>query len=67
MKSQTGRTRAHDPSEKQYYEEFAESRVLFDSRPDTGLWSQQLAETGARTHIENVGGWMKQCLAPEFS
>ena len=67
MKSQTGRTRAHDPSEKQYYEEYAKSRVLFDSHADTGLWSQQLSETGAKTHLENVGSWMKQCLAPEFS
>lgn len=67
MKAQTGRTRAHDPSEKRYYEEYAESRVLFNSQSDTGLWSQQLSGTGARTHIENVGTWMKQCLAPDFS
>lgn len=66
MKSQTGRTRAHDPSEKQYYEEYADSRILFESHPDTGLWSQQLAEPGAMAHVENVGSWMKQCLAPEF-
>lgn len=65
MKSQTGRTRAHDPSEKQYYEEYAESRVLFDSLADTGLWSQQLSEAGLTTHIENVGNWMAKSLAPE--
>jgi acetyl esterase/lipase len=67
MKSQTGRTRAHDPSEKQYYEEYAESRVLFDSHPDTGLWSEQLSEPEGTTNIKNAGSWMKQCLAPEFS
>ncbi|KAF3037112.1 hypothetical protein E8E12_006842 [Didymella heteroderae] len=67
MKSQTGRTRAHDPSEKQYYDEYATSKVLFHSLPDTGLWSQQLSETAGTTRIENVGSWMKHCLAPEFS
>lgn len=67
MKSQTGRTRAHDPSEKQYYEEYAGSRVLFETHPDTGLWSQLVRETQARRHIEGIGSWMKQCLAPEFS
>lgn len=64
MKSQTGRTKAHDPSEKQYYEEYAQERVLFESLPDTGLWSQQYT-TDRRVHIENVGSWMKQYLAPE--
>jgi acetyl esterase/lipase len=67
MKSQTGRTRAHDPTEKQYYEEYAQERVTFDSRTDTGLWSQQALTAGPQEHIENVGSWMKRCLAPEFS
>lgn len=67
MKSQTGRTRAHDPAEKQYYEEYAQERVLFDVHSDTGLWSQQIHTTAQRKHIENIGSWMRQRLAPEFS
>lgn len=67
LKSQTGRTRAHDPAEKRYYEEYAESRVCFESRADTGLWSQQLSEGGGTAHVDSVGAWMKQRLAPEFS
>ena len=67
MKSQTGRTRAHDPVEKQYYEEYAEERVLFDAQTDTGLWTEQNFNAERPTHIENVGTWMKQCLSPEFT
>lgn len=67
MKSQTGRTRAHDPAEKQYYEEYAQERVLFDVHSDTGLWSQQIHTTAQRKHIENIGSWMRQRLAPGFS
>ncbi|KAF1925088.1 alpha/beta-hydrolase [Didymella exigua CBS 183.55] len=67
MKSQTGRTRAHEPLEKQYYAEYAESRVLFDSHAESGLWSRQLSEAGGPSQVADIGSWMKQCLAPEFS
>lgn len=65
MKAQTGRLRAVDPSEKRYYEEYAESRVTFEAHADTGLWSQQVVNAGTTAHIEDVGSWMQQCLAPE--
>lgn len=64
MKSQTGRTRAHDPTEKQYYEEYAQGRVQFDSLPEAGLWTQQLIAAKSSQHIMNVGTWMKHCLSP---
>ncbi|KAJ4345971.1 hypothetical protein N0V95_005836 [Ascochyta clinopodiicola] len=63
MKTQTGRTRAHDATEKQYYDEFAQERVHFDSHSDTGLWSEQQPTAERQTHIEGVGAWMKQQLA----
>jgi hypothetical protein len=66
MKSQTGRTRAHGPDEKKFYEEYAEERVLFNAHSDTGLWTQQHLGSKGLPHIENIGSWMKQCLAPEF-
>ena len=65
MKSQTGRTRAHDPTEKQYYDEYARERVLFNSHPDMGLWTQQQLDTDQQTHVQDIGSWMKQCLAPD--
>ena len=65
MKAQTGRLRAVDPSEKRYYEEYAESRVTFEAHADTGLWSQQVVNAGTTAHIEDVCSWMQQCLAPE--
>jgi hypothetical protein len=67
LKSQSGRTRWHDPAEKQYYEDYAQERVQFNSCSDTGLWSQQKGDTKRQTHINNVGSWMKQCLSPDFS
>ncbi|UPX20590.1 uncharacterized protein EKO05_0010818 [Ascochyta rabiei] len=67
MKAQTGRSRAHDATEKQYYDEYAQERVHFDSRSDTGLWSEQQPTTQRQKHIEDVGAWMKRHLAPEFS
>ncbi|KAF9697600.1 hypothetical protein EKO04_004254 [Ascochyta lentis] len=65
MKAQTGRTRPHDPAEKQYYDEYAQERVLFDSHSDTGLWSEQQPTPAYQTRIEEVGAWMKQRLAPD--
>lgn|SRR5690242_2485923 len=67
MKSQTGRTRAHDPSEKRYYEEFAEKRVRFETQPETGLWTQQLLGGQGSRRIEDIGTWMKHCLSPEHA
>lgn len=65
MKSQTGRIRAHDPAEKQYYEEYAEERVLFSPHSDIGLWSQQHLGTERQARVEDVGSWIKQRLAPD--
>ncbi|KAJ4983664.1 hypothetical protein SVAN01_10822 [Stagonosporopsis vannaccii] len=65
IKSHTGRTRAHDPLEKQYYDEYAEGRVRFQSQLDTGLWTQQLLGAQGSHHIEDVATWMKHCLCPE--
>lgn len=65
IKSQTGRTRAHDSSEKRYYEEYAESRVIFNSQADTGLWTQDVFNRTNLTRVGDAGRWMKNCLAPE--
>lgn len=67
LKSQTGRIRAHDPTEKQYYNDYAESRVLLTSQPDTGLWTQQVLDKKSPGRVAEVGSWMKQCLAPEHA
>jgi acetyl esterase/lipase len=67
MKAQTGRTRTTDPAEKQYYDEFVEERVRFNSLPDVGLWSQEQHDTERSAHVRDVGTWMKQHLAPESS
>lgn len=66
MKSQTGRTRAHDPTEKQYYDDYAQGRVLFNSHPDTGLWSQEQLDTYRQARVHGIGSWLKQHLAPNF-
>ncbi|KAH6629285.1 Alpha/Beta hydrolase protein [Boeremia exigua] len=65
VKSQTGRTKAHDPTEKQYYEEYAEERVQFDSFADAGLWSEQQLSAEGSKHIESIGSWMKHNMSPE--
>lgn len=67
MKSQTGRTRAHDPTEKQHYEEYAEERVRFGLQTETGLWTQQLLGAEGSRHITDMGTWMKDRLSPEHA
>ncbi|KAF2029809.1 alpha/beta-hydrolase [Setomelanomma holmii] len=56
LKFHAGRTRWHDTTEKQMYEEAAEDRVRFESHPGLGLWS------GSVQRMQEVGSWMKECL-----
>ncbi|KAF2995391.1 hypothetical protein E8E13_004357 [Curvularia kusanoi] len=74
MKSATGRTRAHDSAEKQFYEDYAEERVAFASlEGGVGLWTMQQqafgigngngnGDKGSSTGVGEVGAWMKQQL-----
>jgi hypothetical protein len=67
LKSQSGRSRWHDASEKEMYEEYAEQRVHTSTYLGTALWSQHHDNPSWKAHIEIVGSWMKHRLAPEFT
>tara|TARA_R110002003_G_scaffold3_13_gene68 strand:- start:13637 stop:14788 length:1152 start_codon:yes stop_codon:yes gene_type:complete len=62
LKSHAGRTRWHDATEKQMYEEAAEERVHLIERPGAGLWTRQNGNTDWTRHIHEMGSWMKHNL-----
>lgn len=67
LKSHAGRSRWHDISEKNMYEEYAEQRVQTMTYLSTALWSQHHITPDWKTHVEGVGVWMKERLRPDFT
>jgi acetyl esterase/lipase len=66
LKRRAGRSRWHDATEKQYYEEYADSRVQVDPVDGIGLWTQQDGRSDWKAQVERVGAFMKQSLSPQF-
>jgi len=63
LRVRAGRTRWHDASEKQMYEEQAEEKVELNTYSSgTGLWTQYRDDEDLEKHLLDVGGWMKQRL-----
>lgn len=67
LKSQAGRTRWLDVSEKRIYEQWAQEQVLLQTYEGIGLWSSQDDDPDWTGRIEQVGAWMKQSLEPSFA
>ncbi|KAF2679711.1 hypothetical protein K458DRAFT_313603 [Lentithecium fluviatile CBS 122367] len=66
LKNRTGRSRWHDPAEKEYYEEYADSRVQVEPVEGIGLWTQQDENPAWEEQVQGVGAFMKETLKPEF-
>jgi hypothetical protein len=66
LKRRTGRSRWHDTTEKEYYDEYADSRVHTDPVDGIGLWTQQSDKTDWKEQVGRVGAFMKESLKPEF-
>ncbi len=63
LKSQSGRTKWFDATEKQRYEELAQQRIDFHVGQGLGLWTQQHDNPGWKADVENVASWMKAHLS----
>jgi hypothetical protein len=63
LRSRTARTMWHDPAEKEKYEAYAEEAVQLHTSEGLGLWTMSDG-LNPSSQIENVGLWMKHCLAP---
>ncbi|KAH9876500.1 hypothetical protein J1614_003631 [Plenodomus biglobosus] len=66
LKSQSGRVRWLDVSERKSYEQWAEEQVQLQTHQGVGLWSPQDDDKNWITRVEKVGGWMKQRLDADF-
>lgn len=67
LKNRTGRVRWHDPSEREYFENYAKGRVLMETFDGVGLWTDQENNGQWQTQVEQTGTWMKKALEPGFA
>lgn len=61
LKSYAGRTRWHDATEKERYEEYATGIVHLNEVAGLGLWTEQSDKTW-KSNIQRIGKWMKERL-----
>ncbi|KAF2847442.1 alpha/beta-hydrolase [Plenodomus tracheiphilus IPT5] len=66
LKSQSGRTRWLNVSEKTTYEQWAQEQVRLQTRPGVGLWSPQNDDTNWTIPVDEVGAWMKLRLEADL-
>ena len=66
LKKRAGRVRWHDAAEKEYYEEYANDRVVMENVDGVGLWTQQETNKQWQTQVEQTGTWMKDALKPDY-
>lgn len=67
LKRRMGRVRWHDTAEKEHYEDYANGRVAFETFHGAGLWADQANNKHWQAQVEQMGGWMKEALKPEFA
>ncbi|KAF2438234.1 alpha/beta-hydrolase [Karstenula rhodostoma CBS 690.94] len=66
LKKRAGRLRWQDSAEKEYYEDYAKGRVALETFDGAGLWADQANNKQWQAQVEQIGGWMKEVLKPEF-
>jgi acetyl esterase/lipase len=66
LKKRMGRVRWQDAAEKEYYEDYANSRVALETLDGVGLWSDQINNEQWQAQVEQTGAWMKAALKPGF-
>ena len=62
LKAHSGRTRWHDATEKEKYDELAQERVQLNACEGTGLWTQQDDTPNWTANVQEIGAWMKHHL-----
>jgi hypothetical protein len=67
LKRHSGRTRWHDAAEKAQYEELTRDRVQVNEHDGLALWTQQDDNPNWKSHVQEMGSWMKQRLKPDFT
>ncbi|OAL52549.1 alpha/beta-hydrolase [Pyrenochaeta sp. DS3sAY3a] len=67
LKSYAGRSRWHDATEKERYEERAAERVQLESCAGLGLWAGMEEGAESRERVRGTGAWMKMRLEMGFS
>lgn len=67
LRKRVGRTRWHDTTEKEHYENYASCRVLMETVDNVGLWTMQDADKQWQEQVERTGLWMKEGLKPDFA
>jgi acetyl esterase/lipase len=67
LKSHSGRARWHNAAEKAQYEELTRDRVQVNELDGLALWTQQDDNPNWKTHVQEMGSWMKQRLEPDFT
>lgn len=65
MKKRMGRVRWHDTAEKEYYEEYANIRVAWETFAGVGLWTDDAYNEQWQAQVEQMGRWMKEALGTE--